>query len=268
MCGNWRQWHRMTGGGKSILVVDDEAAVTLALETFFQNKGYEVLRALYGDQAIGQIEQKRPSLIILDLQMKNVDGIAVLEKVRSSFPGVKVLVITAYMERYQKDLEKLKPEMVKQKPLSLEELTQAVEILLDQRKPEAPSQAASPSEGIRLLFVEGDERLCEGLLKPYFEDPQRSFRYEMAFAGEPEAAVHLAAKFKPHLVLLDGTRLPMGVDPGKLAARLSESSPAALEVILYSIPSQRSKGEPVSTEQLEQLEAAIRRAVENRRKGG
>lgn len=255
----------MSVSGKSILIVDDEAAVTLALEAFFRNKGYEVLRAFYGDQALGQIEQKRPSLIILDLQMKNVDGIAVLEKVRSSFPGVKALVITAYLERYQKDLDKLKPEMVKQKPLSLEELTEAVEVLLGQRKPEAPSKTAASSEGIRLLFVEGDERLCQQLLKPYFEDPQRPFRCELAFAGEPEAAVHLTTRFKPHLVLLDSTRLPIGVDPGKLAARLSQSSSPPVEVILYTIPSHRPKEGLPSTERLQQLEAAIRRAVWNRR---
>ncbi len=37
--------------GKSILVVDDEAAVTFALEGFFRQKGYEVLKAFYGEAA-------------------------------------------------------------------------------------------------------------------------------------------------------------------------------------------------------------------------
>ncbi len=67
-------------GGPSILIVDDEAAVTMALEGFFRNKGYHVLRAFYGDQAVEKIEQDKPALVILDLQMPGVDGISVVRK--------------------------------------------------------------------------------------------------------------------------------------------------------------------------------------------
>ena len=85
--------------GKSILVVDDEAAVTLALEGFFRHKGYEVLKAFYGDQALKQIQQHRPSLVILDLQMPGINGVEVLEKIRSDYPGTHVFVITGLTAR-------------------------------------------------------------------------------------------------------------------------------------------------------------------------
>lgn len=118
---------------KSILVVDDEAATTLALEGFFESKGYPVLKAFYGDQAIERIEKDRPAVVVLDLQMPGVDGIGVLEKIRSSYPQTKTLVMTGFSDRYREDLERLKPDVVKLKPISLEELTSTVEALLGGR---------------------------------------------------------------------------------------------------------------------------------------
>ncbi|MBI3317619.1 MAG: response regulator [Candidatus Omnitrophica bacterium] len=249
---------------RSILVVDDEAAVTLALEAFFQSKGYEVLRAFYGDQAIEQLERSRPSLIILDLQMKDVNGIEVLRKVRASYPKVKVLVITAYGEQFRKELGELKPEMIKQKPVSLEELTQSVKALLEQgpAPEEAASQRLAPSESLRLLFVEGNLQLYEQIIKPHFKNLKGELRVELACASEPEEALRALEEFKPHLVLLDGTRMPIGVDTGKLAAELSKGPFPPLEVILLAIPSPRSGGtsQPPAAS-LRQIEEAIQRAV-------
>jgi CheY-like chemotaxis protein len=246
--------------GKSILIVDDEPAITLTLERFFRSKGYEVLRVFYGDQALVRIEQDPPRLVILDLQMPGVDGIAVLEKIRAAHPEVKVLVITGYSDQYRQQLERLKPDAVKMKPVSLEELTQAVEQLLEGKQPAEPSKEQTV-EKIRLLFIEGSEEVFLLYVKPHFEDPQRRSRYEIRFAPGPEEAFHLLEEFKPHLVLLDSTRLAVGVDAGKLAADLSRSGTAPIEVILHSVP--RGKGIPA--EPLQRLEQAIERAARQRK---
>ncbi len=240
----------------SILIVDDEASVTLTLEWFFRSKGYEVLRAFYGDQALERLEQDRPLLVILDLQMPGVDGIAVLEKIRASHPEVKVMVMTAYPDQYQEELERLKPDAVRIKPVSLEDLTRAVEQLLEGKEPAERAQE-QPVEKIRLLFIEGSEEVFLLYLKPHFDDPRRKSRYEIAFASGPEEAFRQMEGFKPHLVLLDSARLAVGVDGGKLAADLSRLAAAPIEVILHSIPG--GKGTPADP--LQRLEQAIERVA-------
>ena len=253
--------------GKSILVVDDEAAVTLALEGFFRQKGHEVLKAFYGDQALEQIEQKRPSVVILDLQMPGVDGVAVLEKIRSDYPDTKVVVITGFPDQYQEQLDRLKAEKVWTKPVSLMDLTREVEALLEgkPRRPASPAVAAGGKEGIRLLFVEGSQEAYEQVLKPYFESEERPVRCRTAQARDPDEALRLAAEFKPQLIILDGSRMPVGVDAGSLAARLTGVSEQPSEVILAEIPSANYQFGAMPAGRLERLEESVLQAARKHR---
>jgi len=252
------------GTGKSILVVDDEAAVTLALEGFFRQKGYEVLKAFYGDQALQQIEQKRPSVVILDLQMPGINGIQVLEKIRSDYPEIKTLVITGFLDDYQEQLERLKADKIWTKPVSLTDLTRAVESLLEGSKPpdsSAAKNSAGRSGGVRILFVEGSPEVYEQTLKPYFEAEERSLHCRTALARDPEEALRLIGEFKPQLVVLDGSRMPVGVNSGKLAARLTDAPDAPLEVILVEIPSKEFQIGETPFARLERLEEAVQEAA-------
>ena len=254
---------------KSILVVDDEAAVTFSLEGFFQQKGYEVLKAFYGDQALEQLQRNRPSLVILDLQMPRVNGIAVLEKIRSDYPDTKTLVITGFSEQYEEELKRLKPERVWTKPVSLTELTDAVESLLEGTGPSARSSkgpaAARGSERVRILFVEGSQEAYERSLKPYFESPERSLSCETSLAKDPDAAIRLVGEIKPQLIVLDSSRMPVGVDGGRLAARLAGTADAPMEIILIEIPSRDFQDEVMLLARLGPLEGAIQKAVRKHR---
>lgn len=248
---------------KVILVVDDEPAVVLPLEEYFRLRGYEVLRAFYGDQALEQIRSKQPALVVLDLHMPQVDGISVLRALREKYAGIRTLVITGQEERYRKELERLRPDKVLVKPVSLEEVTRAVEALLEEGEERAPSPAGARKAGsggkLRLLFIEGDAAVYEQILKPYFESPERSPGYETALAGDPSEAFRLLKEFRPQVVVLDGTRMPMGVNPGRLAADLSAAPDAPAEMILHALPRRNWSSEPSPREELERLESAIQR---------
>ncbi len=69
-------------------------------------------------------------MAVLDLHMPGVNGIAILEKVREQFPEVKTLVVTGYADKYRNDLERLKPDAIQLKPVSLEQLVNTVESLM------------------------------------------------------------------------------------------------------------------------------------------
>lgn len=245
-----------------ILIVDDEAAVTLALEGFFKSRGYPVLRAFYGDQAIEKIEKESPSLVILDLQMPGVNGIAVLKKIRQDHLNVKTMVITGYFDDYQEDLDRLKPESIQLKPVSLEELTRSVEGLLGDQKKEisGPAVEAEKKGPVRLLFVEKAADIYNKYLKPYFDEADQP-KYETAVASGPEEAFRLVERFKPHLILVDSARMPVGVDAGKLASDLGKAPNKPFEVILYSFRIAQGKKEDIGAEEVRHLAETVRQVA-------
>jgi CheY-like chemotaxis protein len=224
---------------EAILIVDDEASVTLPLEGFFEQRGYRVLKAFYGDQALEQIQRHRPQLVVLDLQMPGVDGIAVLEQIRRDVPGTKVAVITGHIDRYREDLDRLHPEAILVKPVSVGELARTVESLLKamrvSKEPESPKPPATEKE-IRVLFLETDDGLYEDAILPYFQHPESQRTYRLDRAVQAEDAFEKIKSFRPHWVVVDMERIPFGLDGGRLAAQLIEASGGTVDVALHAFP--------------------------------
>jgi len=79
-----------------ILVVDDEASVVEVVSLYLKREGFEVLTARDGKQALAAIRQHRPTLVVLDLMLPNVDGIEILRRLREdSADPIPVIMLTA-----------------------------------------------------------------------------------------------------------------------------------------------------------------------------
>lgn len=68
---------------KTILVADDEPYVLRSLEFILKKEGYRVLTATDGQEALEKIQEKRPDLVFLDIQMPRMDGNTVCQALRS-----------------------------------------------------------------------------------------------------------------------------------------------------------------------------------------
>ncbi len=79
-----------------ILVVDDNRASATALAKLLQKLGDEVQAVFDGEAAIRELDTFRPDVVLTDLRMEPVDGMAVLEAARSRTPAPDVFVFTAY----------------------------------------------------------------------------------------------------------------------------------------------------------------------------
>jgi signal transduction histidine kinase len=79
-----------------ILVVDDEPNILLTLTAILQYEGYEVDGVAGGAEAIAAVHQHHYDLVLTDLKMPEVDGLAVLEEVRRSSPQSVTLMMTGY----------------------------------------------------------------------------------------------------------------------------------------------------------------------------
>jgi len=81
-----------------VLVVDDEADAVELLQEFLREKGYEVLTASNGEEALQKVKEERPHAILLDIRMPKMNGLEVLRRVREIDHEVGVIMVTAINE--------------------------------------------------------------------------------------------------------------------------------------------------------------------------
>jgi DNA-binding response OmpR family regulator len=84
------------GTVRKLLVVDDEPSVRQVLVSFFQRKGYRVLEASSGEEALEKIRAAEPDIVLLDMRMGDgMDGLQTLQKIRREYPKLGVVMATA-----------------------------------------------------------------------------------------------------------------------------------------------------------------------------
>jgi DNA-binding NtrC family response regulator len=79
-----------------ILVVDDEKDICKALEFLLLGEGYEVKTALSGEQAVEMLKKENFDIVLTDLKMEEVDGIALLDEAKKINADIEVILMTAY----------------------------------------------------------------------------------------------------------------------------------------------------------------------------
>jgi DNA-binding response OmpR family regulator len=77
-----------------ILVVDDEANIRDLARMYLEKEGFQVVTAVSGQQALDQIRQQRPALMVLDLMLPGIDGWEVCRRVRAS-SNLPIIMLTA-----------------------------------------------------------------------------------------------------------------------------------------------------------------------------
>ncbi|HEU5479997.1 MAG TPA: response regulator, partial [Candidatus Tumulicola sp.] len=79
-----------------ILIVDDESNARAALSEILREEGYATETAADGFKALGKLDEFGPDVILTDLKMPGLDGIAFMEKARVACPGASFVVMTAF----------------------------------------------------------------------------------------------------------------------------------------------------------------------------
>jgi len=82
---------------KKILIVDDEKNIRDLLNIYLQKAGFDTVQAKNGQEALDLFEKEKPHLILLDLMLPYVNGIAVAKKIRRH-SNVPILMLTAKAE--------------------------------------------------------------------------------------------------------------------------------------------------------------------------
>jgi two-component system response regulator HydG len=80
----------------SIMIVDDEKIVRESFQHWFEKIGHHVATAASGSEALDQLAQTPFELMFVDIKMPGMNGIELLEHVKSAYPETTVVIITAY----------------------------------------------------------------------------------------------------------------------------------------------------------------------------
>lgn len=121
----------------SVLIVDDSSAVRSRLRQLFETAGFTVLgEALDGGEGVAAYARLRPDVVTLDVEMRPVDGLTALRRIREADPAARALVITsAFGKAEVLEALSLGAAYVLRKPPRAEKLLEAVRRLLGRNPP-------------------------------------------------------------------------------------------------------------------------------------
>ncbi len=81
-----------------ILVIDDDRDMCLLLNRFLTRKGYDVLEFYNGKKSLEYMEHNKPSLVLCDFRLEDMDGSVLLQKIKDRYPSLPVIIITGYSD--------------------------------------------------------------------------------------------------------------------------------------------------------------------------
>lgn len=119
---------------KKILVIDDERSIRNALKDILEYEKYEIILAEDGISGLKELESATFDLLLCDIKMPEMDGLEVLEKVKSDHPELPVIMITGHGD-IDTAIEAIKKGAYDyiQKPLDLNRLLIAIRNGLDKK---------------------------------------------------------------------------------------------------------------------------------------
>ena len=124
----------MKTGNHRVLIIDDERPVLMTLEALLKRHGYHVDTAPTASQGLKLIRSKPPTLILLDLQLPDADGLETLDRIKTEVPQIQVIILTAH-DSLHNAIESIKRGAYHfiSKPYAAEELLSLVEKALEKQ---------------------------------------------------------------------------------------------------------------------------------------
>jgi two-component system, OmpR family, response regulator MprA len=195
----------------SVLLVDDDARILRMLERTLAAEGYDVTAVADGGTALARIERSLPDLVVLDVAMPGLDGLAVTRRLRAKRLPVPILLLTARdaLEERVAGLDAGADDYLV-KPFEVEELTARVRALLRRNRPPAeqlayadvllePGSGTAVRAGRDLELTRREAELLELLLRNQRSVVTREVALEEVWGGEGEASLNVVDRYVAYL---------------------------------------------------------------------
>ena len=120
-----------------VLVVEDDSKSRKLVRDLLTFKGYEIIEAETGEEGVGLAQERRPSLILMDIRLPGIDGIQALERLRAELAtqGIPVMAMTAsVMSGDRQRVLDAGFDAFQSKPIKTKDFVAAVEQLLERHR--------------------------------------------------------------------------------------------------------------------------------------
>ena len=168
-----------------ILIIDDERPILLTLEALLRRHAYQVDTAPTASQGLKLLKTKSPSLVLLDLQLPDAEGLQTLDSIKIDSPGMPVIVLTAH-DTLHNAIESIKRGAYHfiSKPYAPEELLSLIEKALEKQS------LLRETEKLRQKTEHLEKRLeiAETRLTPIFKSKPMQEMDELITAMAPSEA--------------------------------------------------------------------------------
>src|ERR1700710_1067051 len=195
----------------AVLLVDDDAPIRRMLERTLSAEGYDVCAVADGGLALAQVERSLPDLIVLDVGMPGMDGLAVTRRLRAKGLPVPILLLTArdaLAERVAGLDAGADDYLVK--PFEVDELAARVRALLRRNQPPGDQlafadltldveSAVARRGGRDLELTRREAELLELLLRNARGVVTRELALDEIWGGEREAGADVVDRYVAYL---------------------------------------------------------------------
>ena len=119
-----------------LLIIDDNEETLSMIHTYFSKKGYDVVSSSNGLDGLKlfEAEEEGFDLIITDLVMPNISGVAIISIIKKKKPDTPVIAITGWGEHPEALASEAKADLILSKPLELPELEGFITDLIHKNK--------------------------------------------------------------------------------------------------------------------------------------
>jgi two-component system, NtrC family, response regulator HydG len=199
---------------RRVMLVDDNQAFLDSTKDVLEYKGYEVVTADSGEEAIKLLKEQDFDVVIMDIKMPGINGVESFIEMKKIRPGVAVIMITAYSidSLIQKALDEGAYSVLK-KPLNMNALFTTIDNL------------GTGGKGGLILIADDDRDLCDNL-----EKILSSKGYKVISAYNGEAAVEIAQLYPVDILLID-MKLPI-LNGLEVFHQISKIKPKTVAIII------------------------------------
>lgn len=125
------------GDNPKVLIADDEPAILDCLKDLAENLGFGVFTATDGSQALRLYKIMQPDLVVLDMYMPRMNGLAVMANIRGISPECPIILITGFLpyERLIQISSGMGPDACIVKPIHVAKMANLMLRLMENRTP-------------------------------------------------------------------------------------------------------------------------------------
>lgn len=113
---------------KKVLIVDDDKDIVSIVKTILSGRGWDIMAAYSGREALEAVTSRKPDIILLDIMMPEMNGIEVLKRLKKIDADARIIMITAFgdVESYLDSMELGAYEYIN-KPFETDELLEMID---------------------------------------------------------------------------------------------------------------------------------------------